>query len=202
MGVLIVVMLLFSAAMAEYDSEITFQGVPWLSDDETVARSLIEAGFLRNGTKVDLNHENVSYLLENEVGFFSPDRIYGADEVTFTTALEGSVKGKIAGYSVKDLIFTFAYDGEYKLIAVNVGLIGCEYTILKEKLTKIYGEAETVETEEGIISNVWKGLNNSAILLITYSEGLDYTLMYGRLDAADILSQCLAAPDPDDVSGL
>lgn len=66
------------------------------------------------------------------------------------------IKGKIAGYPIKDLILTFAYDGEYKLIAVKVELIKGNYDDLKTKLTKVYGEGEHKETEEGIWSTVWK----------------------------------------------
>ena len=137
---------------------------------------------------------------EHDTDLVSPDKATGADEVTLT--IDIAAKGKIAGYPVNDLILTFAYDGEYKLIAVRVELIKGDYDDLKAKLNKVYGEGEHKETEEGIWSTVWKGDNNSAVVLYTLNGGIDYTLMYGRLDAADILQNCLAPADPDDVSGL
>lgn len=199
-GIIIAVLLIFGIASAEV--ELTFNSVPWLSDEETVYQTLSEAGFLRDGKGINAPRGEYTYLIVDDTEFVSPDRIMGADEVTYTVDLAGDIKGKIAGYPVKDLILTFAYDGEYKLIAVKVELIKATYNDLKAKLSKVYGEGEHKETEEGIWSTVWKGVNNSAIILYTQSEGFDFTLMYGRLDAADILSQCLAAPSPDDVSGL
>ena len=202
LGFVFTVMLVVSFASAEKVTEISFQNIPWLSNDVSVAHILTEAGLLRNEVEFVFSHENALYPIKDNAGFVSPDIVTGVDEVTFSSTIESEVEGKIAGYPVKDLIFTFAYNGEYKLIAVKVELIKGNYDDLKAKLTKVYGEGEHKETEEGIWSTVWKGSNNSAVILYTQSEGLDYTLIYGRLDAAEILSSCLAPADPDDVSGL
>ena len=199
-GYLTAVILLFGVAVAE--REITFNNIPWLSDQLTVIQTLTEAGLVRDGSGSAVSREDYAYIIVDDTEFASPDRVMGADEVTFANDLAGEVRGKIAGYPVKDIILTFAYDGEYKLIAVKVELIKGNYEDMNTKLTKVYGEGEHKETEEGIWSTVWKGDNNSAVLLYTQSEGFDYTLMYGRLDAAEILSNCLATPDPNDISGL
>ena len=82
-----------------------------------------------------------------------------------------------------------------------VKLINADYESLKEKLVKKYGEGERLYDEEGLESFVWKGDNESCIVLFTKSEGIDYELVYGRLDAEEILANCLVS-DPDDVSGL
>ena len=97
-----------------------------------------------------ISHQDYTYLIVDDTEFVSPDKVTGADDVTFAIDLSGEVKGKIAGYPIKDLILTFAYDGEYKLIAVKVELIKGNYDDLKTKLTKVYGEGEHKETEEGI----------------------------------------------------
>lgn len=199
---LVLSFLVISVASAENTGEITFQSIPWLSNETIVNQSLTENGYLRDGTRISLSHDRSTYLLMDDMNFVTPDRVMWADDVTFVSDLDGIEKNRIAGYPVKDLILTFAYNGEYKLIAARVELINGNYEDLKAKLTKVYGEAETKGTEEGIWSTVWKGENNSAVVLYTQSDGSSYTLMYGRLDATEILQNCLAPADPDDVSGL
>ena len=71
----------------------------------------------------------------------------------------------------------------------------------KEKLVKRYGEGERLYDEEGLEAFVWKGNSEFCIVLFTKSEGIDYELVYGRLDAEEILANCLVS-DPDDISGL
>ena len=196
--IVISILLMFSIASAE--EEITFYNIPWLSNEATVIQTLTEAELVRDGRDDVTSQDDNRYLIVDDAGFVLPNKVTGADEVNFT--IDIAAKGKIAGYLIKDLVLTFAYDGEYKLISVKVELIKANYDDLKSKLIKVYGEAETKETKEGIWSTVWKGDNNSAVLLYSDNEGLDYTLMYGRIDAADIIQNCLAPVDPDDVSGL
>ena len=198
-GFVIFVLLVFEIAAAEGD--ITFCNIPWLSDEATVIQTLTEAGLKRDG-KGGVVSPDYAYIIVDDTGFVSPDRSTGADDVTYAIDLSGEVKGKIGGYPVKNLILTFAYDGEYKLISVKVELIRGNYVDLKAKLIKVYGEAETIETDEGIWSTVWKGDNNSAVVLYTQSEGNSFTLMYGRLDTTEILQKCMVPADPDNVSGL
>ena len=103
---------------------------------------------------------------------------------------------------LKSLNLTFAYDGKYKLIAVGLSLVNASYDDIKEKLIRIHGNGEVkIDENEGIDLILWRGDNNSAILLYTLSDGMDYTLMYGRLDAEDIIMNCLEI-DPDETSGL
>lgn len=191
-----------TSALAGDSTDILFQGIPWLSNEEVVLKLLEEKGYYRYGSTLDFTHENVSYFIADDTGMISPDRTMGMKDISFSVCLlEGSRRGKIAGYPVKELYLTFAYDGEYSLIAVKVELLNAPYDDLKEKITRVYGEGQVSTTEEGICSIVWKGSNNSALLLYTQSDGLDYTLMYGRLDADNILSKCLEA-EKDDISGL
>lgn len=199
-SILLATLFLFSFALAE--SEITFQTIPWLSDDVSTFQLLEEAGFVRNGvSSLIFKKDDPIYIVVDDMGFSSPDQVSGAEDVTFSVDLDCSVKGKIGGWPVKDLVLTFAYDGSYKLIAVKVDLINASYDDLRGKLNRVYGDGELTTTEEGIDSIVWKGENRSAVVLYTQSEGQNYTLIYGRLDAAEILSKCLETTN-DDISGL
>ena len=194
--------LILIVCFAEAEADITFNNIPWLTDDSATIQALKEAGYVRDGIN-DFNmvKKNPIYIVEDDEGLISPNRITGVEEVTFTAELNEGIKGQIAGHPVKNLTMTFAYDGAYKLIAVKVDLIKANYGEIKDKLIKVYGEGEEKNTEEGINSIVWTGENNTAVLLYTQSDGFNYTLLYGRTDAVEILLECLTY-DPDDVSGL
>ena len=200
-AIILLTLLLLNYAFAE--EEITFAGIPWLSDDEKTANALSETGFIRNGVSfLELNHDNPFCLMVNDENLVFPYQIANTNDVVLTTDLESLVKGKIAGMPIRNIKLTFAYDGEYKIIAVEVELMNTKYEELKSKLNKKYGDGQKTVSEEDIVSIVWRGANNTAVLLYTESEGSNYTLMYGRLDAAEILQNCLAPAAPDDVSGL
>lgn len=196
----VIVMLLLVICMTSAMAEVSFNGVEFLSTDDVVLNTLTGKGFAKAGTISAFSNDKNTYLVTNEILGYQPTYVPGYQDVCYSQTISGH--GKIAGYPVKELSLAYAYDGEYKLISVKVDLLGADYTTLLEKLTKVYGAAEVMASEEeGIISNIWKN-GETAVVLYTESEGLDYTLMYGRLDATDILSQCLATPDPDDVSCL
>lgn len=200
-ALILAALFLFSFACAE--QEITFQNLPWLSDVEEAIRTIKDAGYLRDGAdKIGLSNEKAVYITPNDDLNYQPTAFKEYKDYSYSVSLRDYVKGKLAGYPVADIDMAFAYDGQYKLIAVKIDLLNADYAALKEKLTKVYGEGEAKAiVEEGIETIIWKGENNSSVLLYTESEGLDYTLVYGRIDATEILANCLNS-DPDDVSGL
>lgn len=192
-------LLLFSTANAD----TTFANIPWLSNDVDTLHALSDAGLLRtNTTNSIFSNEGTAFIVENEVLGYQLNSTDYNNICCFAVPLNNNVKGKIAGYPVQDIILTFAYDGEYQLIAIKLALVNADYNSLKTKLTKVYGEGETKNIkEEALESTIWRGDNHSGILLYTESDGYDYTLIYGRLDAMEILTNC-ASIDPEDVSGL
>lgn len=198
--VLVVMALLASIAYAE--SEINFCGISWLENETNTINTLVKKGFIREGmTGIMFTDDNPTYPLVDETGFVSPDYVTGLEDVSFQIKLDKLAKGRIAGYPVKNISLSFAYDGEYHLIAAEVEFINATYEELLGKIASVYGDPAVNGTEEGITSNVWTGDNQSAIILYTQSEGLSFTLMYGRLDAKEILQNCLNYSS-DDVSGL
>ena len=198
---LFVAMIITFFSVAYADTEIIFLNIQWLSNEETVYNDLVEAGFVRSSVNMpDLLDDDPRFINSNS-GFYTPDIIVGVENYAFCMDLKQVIKGKIAGYPINNLKLSFAYDGLYQLLSVTVDLLGATFEDLKTKLTKVYGEGEQTITDEGIESVIWKGANNTGVLLYTQSEGLDYTLMYGRLDAEEILSSCMKT-DPDDVTGL
>ena len=186
------------------DEEILFHSVPWMSNEIITRQKLEESGLICGEMhRLPFEQEDFVYLVEYvDTGFICPDYIMGLEKVTYSSDLKKLVKGKIAGYAVENLRLTFAYDGEYKLIAIKVDLLNSSYDDIKTKLTKVYGEGLEMLTDEGISSVIWKGDNDSAVVLYTQGEGLPFDLVYGRIDAVEILKNCLAPADPDDVSGL
>lgn len=194
----VVIILLLVVCTVSAMAEVTFNGIEFLSTDDVVINTLVEKGFA-NGAPTFSNEIN-TYLVINEDLGYQPTYVQGYQDVCFSQEVTG--RGKIAGYPVKNLLLAYAYDGSYKLISVKVELIGADYEVMLEKLTKVYGTPDVkVVEEEGITSNIWKD-GETAVLLYTESDGLNFTLIYGRTDTEDILASCLVTSDPDDISGL
>lgn len=186
------------------DEEIAFQNISWLSDENATLKGLINSGFVREGIETLIfSQDGTTYIVPEEVVNFRVESNSSKNkDVCVAASLEGFAKGKIAGFPIDNLELTFAYDGNFYLIAVKVELIGSDYQILQNKLVKVYGEGEhEAVVEEEIESHIWKGANDSAVLLYTEDGGVHYTLIYGRLDAEEILVKCHEI-DFDDVSGL
>lgn len=187
-------------SFATSETEILFQSIPWLSDETQTFRVLADNGFVISDSKgLDLKSNECFYLAldenENVVPSIASDTNYCA-----SASLLGNAKGKIAGFPIKNINLTFAYNGGFQLIYAKVDLVGSDYISIKEKLSKVYGECEENETIEGH-TYIWRGTSNSCIALFEYSEGQEYDLCYGRLDAEEILKNC-AYIDPEDTSGL
>lgn len=200
---IIVICLLFSS-FAFAETEVLFQKIPWLSNDSTTFKLLFESGYIRV-ERLDylITKENSSYICKDETGLAFPDNQIEYQNVCYAMDIGNNVQGKVGGYPIDEIVPVFAYDGEYKLIAIRIELLLADFNSLKDKLKKQYGDCETTTIEEDEVESLlWVGENNTCVLLFTSSGGLDYTLMYGRLDAVEILSNCLTAPDPNDVAGL
>lgn len=198
----IISLLLFLSNFAYAETEISFQNIPWLSDDITTMNALKSIGILRDGTQIlALSDEESVVIVENEMLNYQPKGLSEYKDYCYSISFHDYVKGKIADCPIKNIILTFAYNGEFELISVKVDLLNIDFVSLKEKLCRVYGEGDEKTLEEGIESIVWKGNNNSGVLLYTESEGYDYQLVYGRLDAEEILKKCTIM-DKDDVSGL
>lgn len=199
--IIICIILCVSNSLAE--QEITFQDIPWLIDEEVSINLLSERGLLRKDVKnPTMASSNVVFIIEREGGLVLSDQMDEYANVVKSISLQGLIKGKIAGCPVKDVLLTFAYDGDFKLISIKIDLLNCDYSILKSKLSKVYGVGEESSFEEDQHNTIWRGENQTCIILSSYISEYDYSLVYGRLDAEEILKNCLAPADPDDVSGL
>ena len=200
--VIVFISLLVICSTAIAETEFSIQEMPWLSDKNESFQWLKQAKLVQaDETMPLLSTEASSYIIVDDVNC-RPGYNKNYDNTCYSLSLKGLVEGRIAGYPINNIILSYAYDGEYKLISAKIELIGADYSAMKEKLNKKYGEGEQTITEEGIDSIVWRENNKIAILLYTENDGIDYVIMYGRLDAEDILLQCLAISDPEDISGL
>lgn len=201
-SIIIVFLFVFCIQICFAEGEITFNGIPWLTDEKTAQEILMDKGFMISGSELSFQSESRVYLIENEEIGYQPTSQQKYNDVCKTISLGDKAKGKSAGYPIKNIQLTFAYDGYYKLIAVTVEFIGADYQTILNKLSNVYGKCETKSIEdEVIISNVWKGENNSAVQLYTESEGYDFTLIYGRTDAVEILKKCLEI-DSEETAGI
>lgn len=197
---LIVTMLLFSIAYAENTKIITFLGIPWLSDDVTVKQMLTDKGYLHQGSS-GIKMDNCYYLISASEGSIEQMENGQYKDYCRSISYNDSVMGRIAGCPIKNIILSFAYDGSYQLVYVEVELLGGTYADIKQKMERVYNTGEEFETDLGYQITAWRGNDNSCALLITYDEGMTFNLYYGRTDAAEILEKC-SITDPNDVSGL
>lgn len=189
--------LCISIAFAE--SGMTFSSLPWLLGESSVESIVCSVGLQMESNTIISNDHAVYFVADDTLGY-QPTFLPELSDVCIVKSMD--VMGKIAGYPIKDIILCYAYDGTMKLISMEIKFIRADYESLLTKITRAYGEAETcIIEDEGIISNLWRYNDKSGILLYTESEGAEYTLLYGRLDAVDILNNCLCS-DPEDISGL
>ena len=202
----IVVLLCVYSSLA--DGEITFNNVPWLSNEETTLKVLYDNGLIREGFSVPVfSGESGYYIIkENNLGY-CPTKNDAYKEVNQSISLAGKTKSKIGGSSVKDVLLTFANDRiDSKLICVKVVLDGESFEGISNKLKTVYGIGVDTKIEDEFETVIWTGENNSAVILFTENGGFTYDLVYGRLDSEQILKDAKDAiavlADPDDASGL
>ncbi len=205
-GWLVLILIIILSTVAFSESELTFQGIPWLSDEEMAIRVLKDNNFISEEEEPIIVENEGVYIKKDETIIARPSKIENHEN--YCISLKGKVKKKIAGYPVNDLLLTFAFDGaNTQLISVKVELDNASYTDILNKLKKVYGEGETKSDEDGITSTIWYGGNNSSILLHMIEGGDLFSLLYGRLDGESILlasneSFADMNVDPEDVSGL
>ena len=193
--------IVFNISLSYAETDIIFLGIPWLADEESTLNTIKESGYLQEEYKITFSNADTVYLITDGMDYYQPMMKQSFSDVCFSISLEGYTRGRIAGHPVKNFVFTFAYDGSAKLLSVKVELINASYHELFEKLSKRYGSSQDIITEDGITQNIWKGDNNSGIVLYTESDGNDYTLVYGYLNAEEVLTKCLES-DPSDLAGL
>ncbi len=224
-------MLLSCAALAEEEKEITFQGVPWGSSIEEMGQIWIDNGFLNEWKELEHSHlcrTPMEYLTQED----GIDVAYTDENLAAVGGRQWMepnwlVKGtQIAGYDIKEIqTFWACNDNNSALLAVKVILKvddkAAAYDDLTAKLTTVYGECENVEKYTFV--NGWIGANNTAVLLtandgtscsemLTERDKEKVALIYGTLDAQEILDtyyaeyQANQKPEPTvnpfDVSGL
>lgn len=162
----------------------------------------VNCGKLDQSCEVLCKKDQLLYLEENSDGSIERMESKGNNSICRSVKITDAARGKIAGCPVSNIILTYAYDGTYQLIYTELTLLGASYNEIKQKLETVYGEGITYETDMGYQIVSWEGTNNTTVALYTESDGLDFSLIYGRTDATEILQNCLAPANPDDVSGL
>ena len=174
---------------------ITFQDIPWGSSREDVLAWLIQTGvvasekscYLGNGYDFTLLGNNGDWLMYQ-------DRKPYKDVMKQLIPQEINVEFQIAGYSIKEMAFGFAYDGNTtKLIAVWFYPVyendeaGREaiFADLQSKLRIVYGDGDIDDGERYLKL----GENNTAVELRL--RGMGYTeLVYGVTNTLEILAEC------------
>ena len=228
LAILMAMLMLTSAgiALADVDTPITFQGIPWGSSVMDVMDALLDNGIAvvqeawsgqdfqvlltdgalltpESGECFHYNQDAKMYEVQSEnskyVSKFEP--YYFLQYVPDKT---------IAGYGIKGIDFSFVQQSdETRLMTVQVRLdwqdTKAAYADLQAKLTSVYGEGKQT-TWAGIFDYyIWNGADNSMVMLDGSQNSLK--LYYGTNDAEAWLSvaeagQLTTTIDSSDTSGL
>ncbi len=218
--VLSLMLLLSCSALAEEEKEITFQGVPWGSSKEETRQIWIDQGFVKPnppaGSGSNGNY-GFSFSAEGDLVYFS-----GSDDTMCChsfkiSALEVTT---LASYELNKVCEFYACDRVEDGTALMMVLVELKvsdgeaaYDDLTAKLASIYGQYEGLTWEDyGMVVNMWKGANNTVVVLAPDGNTGLVTLLYGTLDAEKILGEyedryqaTIPTPvpvDPTDTSGL
>ena len=206
-----VLLLNVGCALADVDTEITFQDIPWESSAEDVLHIVYEKGLAETKTK-DV------YAFDDSGEYLRYDSQKNYVEETWSDLLSQlaapwyiNEEKTIAGYNLYDLRFHFITENdESHLICIDVSLDWKSneekaYADLQKKLTTVYGEGFHQEDGNGVLKySLWKGADNTAVMLSYYHHDRIH-LFYGVLDVEERLAQIEVQEevvDPDDTSGL
>ena len=213
-AMLLAAALLLSAgcALADVDTEITFQDIPWESSMEDVHHAVLKKE-LAEAVLEDVYDSNsggayLRYNAQYNTHYWESNQ---SDLLSWLEAPWSFNKEKtIAGYNLDRLNFSFITENdETHLIYAEVKLDWKSneeeaYADLQKKLTTVYGEGFHQADKNGILNYyLWKGADNTAVML-SYNQ-YSLHLYYGMLDVEERLAQIEAQEepvDPDDTSGL
>ena len=228
LAILMAMLMLTSAgiALADVDTPITFQGIPWGSSVMDVMDALLDSGIAV--VQEAWSGQDFQVLL-TDGALLTPEAgecfHYNQDAKMYDVQSKNSkyvskfepfyflqyVPDKtIAGYGIKGIDFSFVQQGdETRLMTVQVRLdwqdTKVAYADLQAKLTSVYGEGKQT-TWAGIFDYyIWNGADNSMVMLDGSQNSLK--LYYGTNDAEAWLSAAEAGQptttiDSSDTSGL
>lgn len=210
LALIMVVLMMTSAgiALADVDTAITFQEIPWGSDAETVRQVLIEKEYISEDTEFSCYEGRGFHLIPNKTMHVVSESGTDYNAVQFVMSSNKILK-QIAGYDVNRMECSFAKNGDdAELLCVKVMLnaqrIDEAYADLAAKLASIYGKSKHGNFVGIMYNDVWYGDNNTVVMLLVDRDEIN--LYYGTLDADSILQECLAnfsnGVDSNDTSGL
>ncbi len=190
----VALMLLSCAAMAESEKEITFQGVKWGSNWQVTAQALIDNDYIPEryewavaASKPGSNSigsgvvSSCPYLAMEDGGSIAlKNNDYFS---SFSIGITYSVNDdkQIAGYILKNVYANFAYDQSKEELLAVIQRLRVENTDeafkdLTTKLTNLYGEYSQFEAAKASLTNInfnyegtyhaWQGANNTAVVLV------------------------------------
>ena len=199
-------MMLSQVSYAEQNKSIIFHNIPWYSDESTTMTMLSD--ILRPGFDYPhYSYESGIIIQKDEMLNGKPISTKEYSDVILTMSLSSEIQGKIAGYRIKKMVFTYAYDGiSAKLICVNIELYGSSFDDLASKLCCVYGKGIKGFDDSGLLTMMWTGSEDSCVLLYSVDNGDTADIIYGCLNAEqmiqDIDNITTDEIDVNDISGL
>lgn len=189
----------FSAARA-YEKEITFAGIPWLSDMATAERMLLEQGIIgeKGKDKIDTAVGRLSFyqrMMQKGSGFrydafvptddgryrFSREEV--GTNIVQIHLMSSDVISEWMGHQVHNIALLYTFDGQRtRLVSATVSLMVSDLDAT-DQLKEMYGRpAYFVHDENSWDGNLWIGSGNTGLFYST-SE-----FHYGLLNAVELVN--------------
>ena len=199
---LVFTLILSVVCVSMAEDEILFRGVPWCSDYDTVINALADGNFSWNDPVITLGK-----LTKYEIDGMSSNYDQNYQCIYTVNSDKKMTSLTVAGYKLNDVKLYFAFvpnaNGKIDHKVENTSFYMAKYTIkpidsevaskdLKEKLTKLYGAPEYIESSNKCASGDseyprWNGKDGSFVVLTvqntSYGEP-DIYIYYG-IDKGD-----------------
>lgn len=181
-----------------YDEEIRWQDIPWgCSTGEVKYFFILKNGMVSDEAEiVQENGYNQIFLMDvngSEIDMESIDQTASYIE---TISLDRP-NIRVCGYEVKRICFIFVSDGKNTQLE-TIGIAFAEkdiYASLQEALSSAYGEGEINKDHFGNEYILVKGSNNTAVSLFKSSLVFNETILYGKLDAYEMVQAMINNSD-------
>lgn len=178
----------FSFANADqYDEEIVFHGISWLSNRITTVEKMADLYDSEDSINYQLREEGI-YLCRDE-------RLNARPQTTrsYPNASKGLLFSDVnmrekTGHIIKNILFTYVCSESIEqLICVKIEFEDAGFDEIQQAFNMLYGNGVEIQDEEGIDTCIWYGANESCILLYSFDDKETMNIFYGYLSGEELL---------------
>ena len=199
------------------DTEILFRGFPWLTSETDMLANLKPLGYTSSTHGEGPGYTEIgSWEINLKENFYEEESLYSNREIGYWVYIPLKADVKVAGFTISGMGMDFLYghdtdkvyrDPEHSRMFTatyyfSVADPMSAFTVLKEKMTALYGEpmlANADGSSYSVYHAIWYGANNTAVRLdmriAKGSSNPSYALQlcYGISNSLDLIAQLQTA---------